>query len=798
MEMIQVLMVYLGVFSALNCMAGCLDLVYDGMMVALLLGGGALLFYAFFSVLETFRRGKLYGIGGLLVFYVALAVKFGREIYQGTITIVNSFLKAFMNFTGTNIELVSYLDDVDISVSFSVTLVLILVGVLMIAIISAFFYRRRKSSIFILCTVPYVLVPFFVGKVGNFIDFFTYLVILIAVIGTRQQRSNSTDRRLRQKLSVILVIVGFLSGLISYLVITPERYERNKGKLLEIKNTVTALGTWSYDDVMAWVKSYFSGDEIEYGKIGNKANIGHTGKVILKLSGDLNKEHGLYLKGFVGDIYKDNKWSSIKKNPEYDQDLTMLAAQKITPDTYHVQLRTDVGNEHRTGVDDLWATGRLRIRNLSFGYGNYVIPVLPVEGYNTEKNGRLRSKNPGIDYTEDYFYEYPYVIRKLLLTPTEDLVDPVFWTDYEDKTKLLETFAKKYYLDVPDELKKICNDYKKSYKQVIDNYNDGQGDISDVLKTVRQYISEDTSYSESPGKTPSGKDTVEYFLKESKKGYCSYYATAAAMLLRSVGIPARYVEGVYVTDKAIKNALPEEVEVKDKDEHAWVEVFDKRYGFVTFETTPGRGEQLEEEKQEDSGYNGEGQGEGNDATVTPTPIPSEVPKNNMEFEDIDGNEDPSEETGMDGGQLGSGKEDSTVLQTVITIVLVILLIAGICEGQRRIRKMLYRKGLTGLKDKRRRIRLTHRHLAKYFVRRGIEYRGQTTAELIEQMTQTLEVPQTTARVYVDMVFAAAFGPDNISEKDIFRFREVCDEICRHAYNDAGIIKKVYYMYVLVL
>ena len=55
MEMIQVLMVYLGVFSALNCMAGCLDLVYDGMMVALLLGGGALLFYAFFSVLETVR-----------------------------------------------------------------------------------------------------------------------------------------------------------------------------------------------------------------------------------------------------------------------------------------------------------------------------------------------------------------------------------------------------------------------------------------------------------------------------------------------------------------------------------------------------------------------------------------------------------------------------------------------------------------------------------------------------------------------------------------------------------------------
>ncbi|MCR4604701.1 MAG: transglutaminase-like domain-containing protein [Eubacterium sp.] len=800
MELIQILMVYLGVASALTCMTGCLDVVYDRLMLYIFLAIGAVLFYAFFSVLETFKRGKFYGIGGLLLFYVALAVKFGPEIYQGTITIVNSFLKAFMNFTGTNVELLSYLDEVEVNVQFSNTLVLILVGVLVVAIISAFFYRRRKSSVFIIFTAPFVLIPFFVGRVGGFIEFFTYLVILIAVIGTRQQRTNSTDRRLRQKLSVILVMVGLISGVVSYIIIPPARYERNKDRLLEVKNTLTALGSWSYDDVMEWIRAYFSGDEMDYGKIGNKANVGHTGKIIMKVSGDLNKEHGLYLKSFVGDVYKDNKWSATKRTPEYEQDLTMLEASKITPDNYHVQLRTDVADQEKTGVDNLWASGDLRVRNLAFGYGNYAVPVLPVQSYITSKNGRMKVKEPGIDYKEEYYYEYPYVIRKLLMSPTEDLVDPVFWTDYEEKTKLLETFAKKYYLEVPDELKSICGEYRKSYKKVIDKYLEGEGDISDVLKTVRQFISQDTSYTESPGKTPSGEDTVKYFLKESKKGYCTYYASAAAILLRSIGIPTRYVEGVYIPADKIENSLPEEIEVKDKDEHAWVEVYDKRYGFVTFETTPGRGEQLEEEEKDNSGYNGEGKGEGeaNDDSVTPSPIPSEVPKNDMIFEDIDGNEEESEETGLDGGELGSGSEESSVLGTVITIIIIVILIAGVCEGQRRLRKMMYRKGLTGLKDKRRRIRLTHRHLAKYFAGRGIVYTGQTTGELVELMTEKLGVPHTTAQCYIDMVFAAAFGPDTISEKDIFKFRETCDEICRHAYNDAGIFKKIYYMYVLVL
>ena len=95
---------------------------------------------------------------------------------------------------------------------------------------------------------------------------------------------------------------------------------------------------------------------------------------------------------------------------------------------------------------------------------------------------------------------------------------------------------------------------------------------------MKNYITQDTTYSLAPGKTPSGKDSVEYFLKENKKGYCTYYATTAAMLLRSVGIPTRYVEGMYVSKEELKDCAPnQEIKVVDEDAHAWIEVFDERY-----------------------------------------------------------------------------------------------------------------------------------------------------------------------------------------------------------------------------
>ncbi len=68
---------------------------------------------------------------------------------------------------------------------------------------------------------------------------------------------------------------------------------------------------------MTWLKAYFNGDAISYGKIGKKSEVSYTGETMLKISGDINSDHGLYLKGYVGDVYENNKWSSIRSDENF-------------------------------------------------------------------------------------------------------------------------------------------------------------------------------------------------------------------------------------------------------------------------------------------------------------------------------------------------------------------------------------------------------------------------------------------------------------------------------------------------
>ncbi|MDR1248632.1 MAG: tetratricopeptide repeat protein, partial [Treponema sp.] len=91
----------------------------------------------------------------------------------------------------------------------------------------------------------------------------------------------------------------------------------------------------------------------------------------------------------------------------------------------------------------------------------------------------------------------------------------------------------------------------------------------------------DYRYSLKPGIAPEG-DQLEYFLFETKKGYCSYYAFAFTLLLRSLGIPARIAAGFFIDPQLDTfNYYP----VRSDMAHAWVEVLYPRFGWVEYDPT---------------------------------------------------------------------------------------------------------------------------------------------------------------------------------------------------------------------
>ncbi len=90
-------------------------------------------------------------------------------------------------------------------------------------------------------------------------------------------------------------------------------------------------------------------------------------------------------------------------------------------------------------------------------------------------------------------------------------------------------------------------------------------------------------------------EQVKYSLLTEKEGYCTYYATAMTMMVRSLGYPARYVNGYYVrpTDKEAKDEGYKRT-VTDYECHAWVEVYFDGLGWMTFDPTPDTDETVQE------------------------------------------------------------------------------------------------------------------------------------------------------------------------------------------------------------
>jgi hypothetical protein len=84
---------------------------------------------------------------------------------------------------------------------------------------------------------------------------------------------------------------------------------------------------------------------------------------------------------------------------------------------------------------------------------------------------------------------------------------------------------------------------------------------------------------------PPGRDKLTHFLLEESTGYCEYFASGAAILLRLAGIPTRYVTGFFVTAKDKQN---ESWIARNMDAHAWVEAWDpQQRQWTIVEATPG-------------------------------------------------------------------------------------------------------------------------------------------------------------------------------------------------------------------
>jgi protein-glutamine gamma-glutamyltransferase len=106
----------------------------------------------------------------------------------------------------------------------------------------------------------------------------------------------------------------------------------------------------------------------------------------------------------------------------------------------------------------------------------------------------------------------------------------------------------------------------------------------DAVDAVQTWLDTNTTYDLSVPRQPDGVDAVDWFLFDSRRGFCEHIASAMALLLRGAGIPTRVVTGYGPGER---NPLTGYFEVRQSNAHAWVEVWYPRYGWIPYDPTFG-------------------------------------------------------------------------------------------------------------------------------------------------------------------------------------------------------------------
>jgi transglutaminase-like putative cysteine protease len=186
-----------------------------------------------------------------------------------------------------------------------------------------------------------------------------------------------------------------------------------------------------------------------------------------------------------------------------------------------------------------------------------------------------------------------------------------------------------------------------------------------------------------------GSEALDTFVFDTRVGYCEYFATAMAVMLRASDIPARvavgFLPGDPIASTDVDGVERTTYEVRSSDAHAWVEVLFPGQGWIKFDPTPrSDGATLVPTPQDLDPLANEAQREA-EAEETPTPDPAETPSIADDQPVPDGPDLGAEVPTGDADIVPAGEEpDAGVPGTVpVLVVLAVLAAAAVVVLRRR-------------------------------------------------------------------------------------------------------------------
>ena len=259
--------------------------------------------------------------------------------------------------------------------------------------------------------------------------------------------------------------------------------------------------------------------------------------------------NAFYLRASSKEVYSNNTWSNSGVNMEvYDDDLNVMSSRGRFNVQVHLYNYSDVT---LTPYYTDFYTDDIR-RNVSV---NSLPVILPYESVAwTDADNEFTSCNVplrvGDIFSDEYMEEYVYGTNLQVPEGTRQAI-------------IDSGILPEWYMEVLNGERELS--------------------LADKVRGVTSFVESLHPYDRFTDYPPEGSDFVVWFMTESDSGFCVHYASASVILLRMIGVPARYCEG-YLLSGCTPNRT---TSILTTNAHSWFEVFIPEFGWVIGDPTPG-------------------------------------------------------------------------------------------------------------------------------------------------------------------------------------------------------------------
>lgn len=329
-----------------------------------------------------------------------------------------------------------------------------------------------------------------------------------------------------------------------------------------------------------------AGERLYYGEpaLGNGAladDRRKTEKDVTALTVKMKNPESTYLRGFVGEVFTRDKWDVLPYGT-YADSKNLL--HWLEESGFHA-------GGQISQVGSLFQAGKENAYEIEVGHADKHYAYVPYELSGFAGDGVLNWYN-------DYYTAgnigrmktYRYTAGENQVKQWTDLAGKLFTAEENPTTETYLTaesyynaFVYQHYTYLSDDEKLILKDFFGDRG----NQSEGHVEYKVAIRRIKKYLEEQLLYTEKPMlPRGDGANMLETILTENK-GYDVHYATAATLMFRYYGIPARYVEGYLITPEDVRNQKAgEAIAVPESNAHAWTEIYVDGVGFVPIEVTP--------------------------------------------------------------------------------------------------------------------------------------------------------------------------------------------------------------------